>query len=281
MNRRRSANRVQDDRILPATRWVAALVIPILLLAFLILVFLPNETGSRFAWPIKPPVTAALMGTGYLGGAYFFARVVTARKWHRVASGFLAVTAFTWSMLLATVLHWDRFSHGHLGFQLWVFLYIVTPLLVPWLWFRNRATDPRTSEPGDLLVPPSIRWLAAGIGALFTAMAVVSMALPSLTISIWPWQLSPLTARVLGGWMALMGVGCLVIARDPRWSAWRYLVESIILWQTLFLVAAVANRGDFGTLLNWYLLLTTVGVFGTLVIYAGLEMRRRAVSRGA
>ncbi len=280
MNSKRSANRAQDDRILPATRWVAALVIPILLLAFLILVFLPNDTGTRFAWPIKPPVTAAFMGTGYLGGAYFFTRVVTAKKWHRVASGFLAVTAFTWSMLLATVLHWERFSHGRLGFQLWVFLYIVTPLLVPWLWFRNRATDPHTLEPGDLLVPPSVRWLAAGIGALFMALSVVSMALPSLTISIWPWQLSPLTARVLGGWMALMGVGCLVIARDSRWSAWKYLVESIVLWQTLFLGAAVANRGDFSTLLNWYLLLTTLGVLSTLAIYVSLEMRRRAALRG-
>jgi hypothetical protein len=258
---------------------VAALVIPVLILAFLILVFLPDETGTRFAWPIKPPMTAALMGTGYLGGAYFFARVLTAKKWHQVANGFLPVTAFTWSMLLATILHWDRFSHGRLGFQLWLVLYIVTPILVPWLWLRNRATDPQTPEPGEVLVPASIRRMTAGIGALFAALAVVSMAFPDLTIRIWPWSLTPLTARVLGGWMALMGVGCLSIARDPRWSAWKFLVESIILWQILLLVAAAGHRGDFSSLLNWYLLATIAGVLGTLAIYAGLEMqRRRAVS---
>jgi len=265
---------------LPVTRWVAALVIPFLILAFLILVFLPDETGTRFAWPIKPPLTAALMGTGYLGGAYFFARVLTAKKWHQVTNGFLAVTAFTWSMLLATILHWDRFSHGRLGFQLWLILYVVTPFLVPWLWLRNRSTDPRMPEPGELLVPLAVRWLTAAIGALFTAVAVVSMAFPSLTISIWPWQLSSLTARIVGGWMALMGVGCLVIARDPRWSAWKFLVESIILWQALFLVTILVNRADFSHLLNWYLLLTTAGVFGTLAIYTGLEMQRRALLRG-
>ncbi|MGD8626577.1 MAG: hypothetical protein PVJ34_18715 [Anaerolineae bacterium] len=260
---------------MPVTRWVAALVIPFLILAFLILVFLPDETGTRFAWPIKPPMTAALMGTGYLGGAYFFARVLTAKQWHRVTNGFLPVTAFTWSMLLVTILHWDRFSHGRLGFQLWLVLYIVTPFLVPWLWLRNRATDPQTPEPGELLVPASIRRLTAGIGLLFTALAVVSMVLPSLTIRIWPWSLTPLTARVLGGWMALMGVGCLAIARDPRWSAWKFQVESITLWQALLLVAAVARGADFSSLLNWYLLATIVGVSSTLAIYAGLEMQRR------
>jgi hypothetical protein len=67
-----------DNRVLPQTRWVAALVIPFLVLAFVILFFVPNQTGQRFAWEIKPPMTAAFMGTGYLGGAYFFARVAAA-----------------------------------------------------------------------------------------------------------------------------------------------------------------------------------------------------------
>ncbi len=126
-----------DNRVLLQTRWVAALVIPFLVLAFAILVFIPNQTGQRFAWEIKPPMTAAFMGTGYLGGAYFFARVVTARRWHRVATGFLAVTAFTWCTLLATLLHWDRFDFRHLGGLLWLALYLVTPFLVPWIWWRN------------------------------------------------------------------------------------------------------------------------------------------------
>jgi peptidoglycan/LPS O-acetylase OafA/YrhL len=163
---------------------------------------------------------------------------------------------------------------------LWLILYVVTPFLVPWLWLRNRATDPRTPEPGELLVPSSIRRLTAGVGLLFTALAVVSIVLPDVTIRLWPWTLSPLTARVLGGWLALMGVGCLVIARDPRWSAWKALVESITLWQLLLLVAAAGHAGDFSSPLNWYLLATIVGVLSTLAIYAGLEMQRRKMVPG-
>ncbi|MCZ7672905.1 MAG: hypothetical protein M5U34_40200 [Chloroflexi bacterium] len=63
---------MQDDRILPATRWVAALVAPILGLAFIILYFLPGRTGDFFALTIKLTMTPMMMGAGYLAGAYFF-----------------------------------------------------------------------------------------------------------------------------------------------------------------------------------------------------------------
>ncbi|HEY1409688.1 MAG TPA: hypothetical protein VF434_12145, partial [Promineifilum sp.] len=63
---------LQDDAILPSTRLVAAGVIPFLIAAFIILYLLPGTTGERFAWEIGSPLTAALMGAGYLGGAYFF-----------------------------------------------------------------------------------------------------------------------------------------------------------------------------------------------------------------
>jgi hypothetical protein len=271
----------QDNRILSLTRWVAGLVIPVLLLAFAILFFLPEETGTRFAWQIRPPMMSMFIGAGYLGGAYFFARVATGRRWHRVAAGFLPVTAFTWSMLAATILHWDRFSHGRLGFQLWLILYIITPLLVPWLWWRNRTVDPGTPETGDIVVPVAIRWLTGLIGALFLAATLLFFLWPSVAIGIWPWNLTPLTARVMAGWIALMGVGAATVSQDRRWSAWRIEIESIVLWQVLVLVGAVLNLDDFSNPLNWYLAATVAGLIGAVTIYAGLETRHRAAMNRA
>jgi peptidoglycan/LPS O-acetylase OafA/YrhL len=219
------------------------------------------------------------MGTGYLGGAYFFARVATGRRWHRVSAGFFPVTAFTWFMLAATVLHWDRFSHGRLGFQVWLILYLVTPLLVPWLWFHSRRTDPGTPEPDDLIVPRAIRAILALTGALFLAGTVLLFFWPSLAISFWPWTLSPLTARVIAGWLALMGVGSLAVSWERRWSAWRVEIESIILWQALLLVGALANLADFASPWNWYLPATAAGLAGAVAIYLALEARRRAAGR--
>lgn len=62
------------------TRWVAALLIPPLVTAFIVLYMFPSSDGRSFAfaWTIRPLMTGIVMGAGYLGGAYFFARVVGA-----------------------------------------------------------------------------------------------------------------------------------------------------------------------------------------------------------
>ena len=78
----------RDDRVLPLTRAAAFLVIPFLIAAFLILYVEGSQTERWFAWQIPSRLTTALMGSGYLGGAYFFLRVGTVRSWHRVQAGF-------------------------------------------------------------------------------------------------------------------------------------------------------------------------------------------------
>jgi hypothetical protein len=45
---------------------------------------------------------------------------------------------------------------------------------------------------------------------------------PGFAIEAWAWKLTPLTARILAGWFALMGVGSLVLAVERRWSACRF-----------------------------------------------------------
>jgi hypothetical protein len=84
------------------------------------------------------------MGAGYLGGSYLFLRALVGRRWHRVAAGFPAIAGFTVAMLLATILHWSRFDFSRLPAQLWLILYVVTPILVLWMWLRNRPADPHS-----------------------------------------------------------------------------------------------------------------------------------------
>lgn len=269
---------VRNDRILRLTRWVAIGVIPFLVAAFIILAFFPNRTGEFFAWPITPPMTALLMGAGYLGGAYFFARVATESRWRRVAIGFPAVTVFTVAMLAATLLHMDRFNVGTLPFYTWLALYIVTPVLIPVLWLRNRNPAAAEPEAGDVRVPGAVRVVLALVSLVQLGFAVVGFARPDILASVWPWEFTPLTGRVLSGWLAFLGVGGLVMARETLWSAWRIGVQSITLWQALVLVGALAHPADFtGGLLNWYTLVVAVGVLVLIVLYVTLENRRRAL----
>lgn len=274
------AGPAKDDRIYPITRWISVVIVPFLLLAFVVLYFFPGESGQRFAWEIKPPMTAVFMGAGYLGGATLFLHAVFDHRWHRVAAGYLPVTAFTVSMLLATVLHWDRFIHGHLAFTLWLGLYVLTPFLVPWMWFNNRPTDPGTPESADASVPPFARLSLKLLGVFLLLFAVTSFVYPIFAILIWPWKLTPLTARVLGGWFALLGVGGVVIGRDARWSAWKVGIESIAVWHVLVLIGAVLHQEDFtnASVVNWYTLSVLSVLLGMASLYVLMELRKHTIT---
>jgi len=274
-------NAQKDDLIFLLTRLVAGLVVPVLVLAFIILYFFPGLSGRYFAWEIQPNLTAMFMGAGYLGGAWLFTNAIFGRRWHRVAAGYWPVTTFTAAMLLTTILHWSRFDLRHFPFQLWLGLYIVTPFLVPWLWLRNRVTDPITAEADDVEVPSLARWSLGTLGVFLLGFALVGFVSPAWMVSIWTWKLTPLTARVLGGWFALLGVGGLVISRDRRWSAWRVGLQSIGLWHLLVVIAALLNPADFTAgLVNWYLISVILVLVGMLVLFLQMEGKRRKVMAG-
>ena len=267
---------VQDDRILLQTRLVLIVVIPFLLMAFLILYIFPDLSGERFAWEIKPHMTALFIGSGYLGGAYMFVYAIFGKKWHHVKAAFPPVTTFTIAMLIATFLHWNRFDIHHFPFQVWLFLYIITPFIVPYLWIKNRATDPGTPDPDDLTIPALANWGFMASGIIGIGMALFMFISPQTTISIWPWTLSPLTARILGGWFGLLGVGGLYASQDSRWSAWRMPMQSITFWGILILIGAFMNSGDFTNgLWNPFTIGTAVMVMLLLAFQIGMEIRRK------
>ena len=83
----------RDDRVLRTTRVLSMVIVPFLLVAFVVLFVFADHTKRLFAWPIKPQMSAMVLGSVYLGGAYFFVRAATVTQWHRVKSGdaFLAV----------------------------------------------------------------------------------------------------------------------------------------------------------------------------------------------
>jgi hypothetical protein len=257
-----------DDRIFPITKIVAALVIPFLVLAFLILYLFPQESGQRFAWEINPFIMDIYMGAGYLGGSFLFLITLIGKRWHRVSAGFPAVTGFTIMMLLATILHWNRFDLNHFPFQLWLILYVVTPVLIPWLWWRNRVTDPKVPEPGDMIIPAFVLIGVRFIGLAILFISIVSFIWPRILIQVWPWALTPLTARILMGWGVLLGVGNIAISTDPRWSSWWVAGGSIVIWHSLYLVGSFIHSSDFknGQWFNWY----NISVVGLLIAVAAM-----------
>jgi hypothetical protein len=238
---------MRDDRVLPETRLLGAVIVPFLVVAFALLYFFPDDTRHWFAWDVQPTITPLIMGAGYIAGAYFFVRVARATRWHRIHVGFLPVTAFTLFMAIGTFNHLDRFATAHVAFWIWVGLYVVTPVLVPLAWWRNRATDPGTPEPGEPPLPGFVRPVLLGVGTAQSAVALVLLLSPSTMIEHWPWELTPLTAQTLGGWFALPGVTALIMGLDGRWTAIRITLESQVIGLALILLGTLRAWEDVDT----------------------------------
>lgn len=233
-----------DDRLLAPTLWTARLIVPVLVAAWVILYLFPHHTAGLWAWTVRPPITAMVMGAGYLAGAYFFARVVAVGSWHRVGWGFVATTVFTTLLLVTTLLHWDRFNHAHPSFWAWLGLYLVTPPLLPLLFARNRRHDPGRPDGDDVKVPRSMRAAVVTAGAAQLTFALVLFVRPTAVMDHWVWPLTPLTARTLSAFLAFLAVLWLCFVVDDRWSSFEIPMQTVTLGLVLVALAAVLERHD-------------------------------------
>lgn len=242
----------RDDRVLKTTRVVSAVIVPVLTAAFVILFLFPGQTRTLWGWEIRSRMSCMFMGGGYLAGALFFFRAARAREWHRLGPGIVATTVFATLLGVATFLHWSEFNHDHVSFWAWTLLYVITPLLLPLLYIRNRVYDPGTPTAEDVPVPAWIRTSMTIVGAGQLLFAVALFVRPSLFLDNWPWPLTTLSARSLAGFAAFPAITFLAFAFERRWSALRWPFETAIAGVALIAVGAARSSGDFdGSAWSW------------------------------
>lgn len=260
---------IRDDRLYRETRWLALFIIPFLVVAFYILYLRTSETGELFAWKIDAPMTSMMLGSAYIGGAYFFLQAARARRWHWVGVGFLPVTTFASFMCVATLLHLDRFNQGHISFYAWAALYFTTPILVFVTWLRNRHTDPGTPDAVDFKFPRMVQYIVVGSGVFYVIVAILLMIQPAAMIDIWPWALTQLTARVVGGMLALLGVFGIVIGLDGRWSSSRVALQSLFVTMLIGLIAVFRTWDTFdqSKIFTWIYVGTIAAIVITVPIF--------------
>jgi hypothetical protein len=154
-------------------------------------------------------------------------------------------------MLIATLIHLDRFNHGDAPF-LGAFAFCGwTPCTSFLRWSCSScagvtARPTRASPPpvSHFCLPPSCSPRAFAVVAL-VAGAIFFLS-PTTAIDIWPWELTPLTARVLASFTAQVGVGALVLSFDRRRGTWRLIVQTF-LWRPRSCSSARRARGTTST----------------------------------
>jgi hypothetical protein len=279
-----SATDGRDGRILPATHWASLVVFVILVPALVILWGLPDRTADAWAWTIKPDLTPIFLGAGYGAGAYFFLRTFLGKQFHPSAAGIFGAAFFATLMLIATLIHWDRFNHGDapaigaIVFYGWVTVYIVSPPIVLALWWFNRRTDSGVPAPGEAIVPMWVRRIAQVVAAVLLVVGAVFYLSPATAIDIWPWMLTPLTARVMASFTAEVGMAALLISLDPRWSAWKLIVQTFFVATALLLVGAARAWDDFdtGNVLTYGYIACLIGCdIALLLLYRSMALQER------
>jgi hypothetical protein len=182
----------------------------VLLALGLDLTIFPTRTDEFFSWHIRPPLTAGAIGAFYVTAFVLIMLATRGRVWARTRGVILGGVVFAWLAIAATAIHFEKFafdsSEPVAVFVAWVWnlSYAIVPLvllvaLIPQL--RVPGVDPRTGRtPG---------WITATLAVAGGVMVLVSAALfvaPEQMAKVWPWTLTPLTARVLSSWMAGFGL---------------------------------------------------------------------------
>jgi len=253
-----------QNTVLMLTRVLAAIVIPILAAAFLILYVNPGTTGENFAWPIKPRMSSMMLGATYFTGVIYFSVVLRARYWHQVRLGLLPVALFASILGIATIIHWDKFSHDKFQFWLWVFLYWTLPFVIVYTWYRNeKSAGPIPEIPGEIMLGMRARVILAVIGSGLAVSSLLLFISPIFVAEYWPWKISALTGRITSAELGLFSFFMVEVAIVAKWSQVRSLLLPQLVSPFVFVFMIYVSWSDFNSEnpLTWAFLAFVLVVF--------------------
>jgi hypothetical protein len=234
------------------------------------LYFAPGVADTDYAWSIKPAVNAAFIGAGFLAGTLATGLVLwKATRWRSFSLLPPALWVLATTLLLATIIHEDRFKWDYAPTWVWTFVYGFVPLAIPVLVMRQR----RVAEPVPA-ADPALRVLrvlsgAAGVGLLVGALALYLG--PVEVGEHWLWALTPLLGRAVAAWYELFGVLLLTFAvglRRPFEGLIGY--ATLACWSALLLLLPVFHGADVSGGAAWYVgmvALLALGLYGLRVAW--------------
>ena len=121
-----------------------------------------EETADWFSWTIEPPLTAAFLGGVYWAAAVLFWHTSGLSGWAALRTAAAAEAVAAAGLLVATLIHLDKFHHDLFGY-FWITVYaIAAPVIVR---ARGRAlASPPPAGPGRAAAQrrPSRRCRRAG-----------------------------------------------------------------------------------------------------------------------
>jgi hypothetical protein len=259
-----------------AVRLIQLLLIVNALPAFLVLMAVPGHTSRYFVWTVHPAANARVLGVMY-GNAFLLAAVAWGeREWPRLRVTMAVVAPFAVAATIVTFFTLDPFlAHPHVELAYWILMYSVLFVLAPAVLVANELSAggrlPVTAPLGPggrlLLGATGCALAVGGDGLLFSLHQVTSL---------WPFALTPLVERILGVWLASLGIAHLWAALDGDRLRARPLLRASPLTGVLLALVPLLHHGEVrsgaGGALAAYLTLAAA------LVAVGLVRERRGPS---
>jgi hypothetical protein len=208
------------------------------------------------------------MGAGYAAGFVLVVLSMRAARWADVRLPVLTIFVFVVLTLVATVVHQDKLHfHGEAGALargaawFWLAVYVVLPVaMLVLLVLQERAPggDPPARHP----VPVVLRAALGMESAVLLVVGAALFAVPTSTTTLWPWQLTPFTARVVAAWLLAFGLATAMAAFAGDLERLRTATIAYTLFGVLVLAAVLRFPGtvQWGRPVAWVFLAVAVGV---------------------
>jgi len=239
---------VRDDirRVAPVVSLGLAVLTVALVVVGLPVVVAPSRTDRFFSWTMDVSATAAFLGACYWTAALFALLSAREREWARVRAVFPGILVAGTLILAATLVHLDKFAMHTARGWIWVILYAGLPpgvLLLLALQRRVPGADPPVLCP----IERRARVVLAVGGTAIVVAGVALFAAPRTTGAWWPWPLTELTARMIGAWLAAIGVTLIAVLREGDWARAR----AAMVYLAAVSVAQLATLARYAGTVQW------------------------------
>jgi hypothetical protein len=267
-----------EGRILTSTRVGVWILFVLALANGVFLYFLPGRSDTDYAWAIKPAVNGAFIGAGFLAGTLATGLVLfAATRWRSLHTLPPALWVLATTLLIATLIHTDRFEWDYGPTWAWLVVYAGVPFVLPVLVVLQRAVaePPPPADPGLRIV----RGLSAVFGAVLVIGAAALFVAPVDVGERWPWALTPLLGRAVAAWYAMVGtmlLSCALLMRRATEAVIPY--GTLAAWCVLLLLLPLLNPDDVETgsseFVAWLVLMFALLALAALALARSLPRLR-------
>lgn len=199
-------------------RWLLLAGALLCLLASAPLLLAPGSTATLFAFGVRSPLTAVLLGACELAGAVALAAAWRERAWGGavvIGPGVFAASSLTLavSLMEAGRLHLAAPGLARLAAWAWLAAALVAP--PGWLFLAFANDLAWSADPVERPLLPRALLNLVGVEAAVLALAGAWLFVAPAGAP-WPWTLGAPADRLLGGWLVAFGLtgAAILVERD-------------------------------------------------------------------